>query len=335
MHPRRIARLDAEHPAGERLLADQLIHVPVEHETDAFLAGTELQRARDDEAAIDPAGRTERSRRTARNGAHRIERRMSLAGGIATILRRQRAGFDVGLVGELHDGAGGAGARHAATLVGAVDAGKADVIVHHELPHFWRVVGPGAVQFAVVVAIAGDAGGVDHRPVGHIAEQAVGVVLQIRRLHQRRRQSQAVGVGRRPVALLDRVAAAERGPAAAVDELAAHVEILVDHDDGSAEVAGADGGMQPDASRSEHDYVGFVIPHNPLRLRFGCPCQHGRTHPGGRAAGDETAPAERLGFLKLRIFASGVALLGHCVPPSSVAGDLCPSLGAALSAVLH
>ena len=107
---------------------------------------------------------------------------MPLAFGIAAVLRRDRAGLDVGLVGELHHGPGGPGAGHAAALMGAVDAREADVVVHHELPGLGRVVGPGAMQLAVVVAVAGDAGGVDDRPVGHVPEQAVGIVFQIFRL---------------------------------------------------------------------------------------------------------------------------------------------------------
>ena len=42
IHPRRIAGLDPQHPARERLLPDQLIDMAVEHEADALLPGTEF-----------------------------------------------------------------------------------------------------------------------------------------------------------------------------------------------------------------------------------------------------------------------------------------------------
>src|SRR5215472_19112122 len=60
MHSRRITGLDPQNPAAERLLADELIHVAVEHEPHALLAGTEFERAGDDKAAVDPPGRADR-----------------------------------------------------------------------------------------------------------------------------------------------------------------------------------------------------------------------------------------------------------------------------------
>ena len=103
IHARRIAGFDAHHPAGERHLPDELVHVAVEHELDALLSGAELQRPRDGETAIDPAGRAKIVGWRAGNDAHRIERRMPLLGRIAAILGRYRARLDVGLVGDLHD----------------------------------------------------------------------------------------------------------------------------------------------------------------------------------------------------------------------------------------
>ena len=78
-------------------------------------------------------------------------------------------------------------AGHAAALMRAVDPREADVIVHHELPRLGCVVGPGAMELAVVVAVAGDARGIHDRPVRHIPEQTVGVIVQIFGLEQRRR----------------------------------------------------------------------------------------------------------------------------------------------------
>ena len=267
VHPRRVAGFDPENPARERLLPDELVHVAVEDEPDALLPGAELQRPRDGETAIDPARCAERLRAAAGNGAHRVEGRMPLRRGISPVLRRQRAGLDVGLVGHLHDGPGGPGAGHPAALMGAVDPREPDVIVHHELPDLGRVVGPGAMELAVVVAVPGDAGGIDHRPVGHVPEQAVGVVFQILRLDARGGQPHALGVGRGAVPFLYGVAAAERGPAAAVHQLAADVEVLVDDEHGRPEIACPDGGMQPDAAGPEDDHVRFIVPSNALAPR--------------------------------------------------------------------
>ncbi len=209
-------------------------------------------------------------------------------------------------------------AGHPSALMGAVDAREADVIVHHELPGLGSVVGPGAMELAIVVAVTGHARGIDDRPVGHVPEEKVGVVFQIRRLEQRRRQPQAVGVGRRPVPFLYRVPAAKRRPAAAVDQLAADVEVLVDHEHGCAEVARPDGGMQPHAARAKDNDIGFIIPFDALRadaLRR-APCQNGRTHAGGSAALEEVAPAESLLVLSASwFFPPCVALLGHVLPP--------------------
>ena len=57
VEPRRIARPDAQDPSRERLLADDLGHVPVEHEPDALLSRAELQTARERGAVPDRAGR--------------------------------------------------------------------------------------------------------------------------------------------------------------------------------------------------------------------------------------------------------------------------------------
>jgi hypothetical protein len=68
--------------------------------------------------------------------------------------------------------------------MGAIDPREADVIVHHELPGLGSIVGPGTMQLAVVVAVPRHAGGVDDRPVGHVPEEAVGVIFQIFRLDE-------------------------------------------------------------------------------------------------------------------------------------------------------
>jgi len=129
----------------------------------------------------------------------------------------------------------------------AVDPREMDVIVHHELPHLGRVGGPGSMQFAVVVAVSRHARRIDHRPVGHIGEEPVGIVFEKFRLDERRSQSHALRVSPHAVSFLDGITAAERSPAAAVDEFAAHVEILLDDEDGSPEIARPYRGVQAHA----------------------------------------------------------------------------------------
>ena len=109
------------------------------------------------------------------------------------------------------------------------------------------IVGPGAMQLAVVIAVSRHARGIDHRPVGHIGEEPVGIVFEKLRLDERRSQSHALGISPRAVSFLDGVAAAERSPAAAVNKLAAHIEILLDDEDGSPEIARPHRSMQAHA----------------------------------------------------------------------------------------
>src|SRR5712675_1512543 len=107
MHSWCVAGFDSKHPPRERLLADHLIHMTVEHEANAFFPGAELHGPRDSEPAPDPAWCANRRSRASGCRTHRIERRVHLARGIAPFLRRYRSGFDVGLVGKLHHRAGG------------------------------------------------------------------------------------------------------------------------------------------------------------------------------------------------------------------------------------
>src|SRR5260370_470713 len=163
----------------------------IEHEPNAFLPGAELQRPCDGKTAPDPPWRANRFSRAPRNGAHGIEGRVPLPCEIASVLRRYRPRLDVGLVGKLHHGPRGPGAGHPAALMGAVDPREADVVIHHELPGLGGIVGPGAMKLTVVVAVSRDAGLVDNRPVGHVPEEPVGVIFEIRRLDARRRYPHA------------------------------------------------------------------------------------------------------------------------------------------------
>ena len=128
---------------------------------------------------------------------HWIEARVPLLFGVSSVLRRQCAGLDVGLGGELQHGLGHPRARHSAAKMGAVDARKPDVILQLELPGQRSVVGPGAMELAIVVSVPGHAASVHDRPVGHVLEQQVWVILQIRRRNRGERSAPS-HPGRRP-----------------------------------------------------------------------------------------------------------------------------------------
>src|SRR5262249_8164840 len=151
------------------------------------------------------------------------------------------------------------------------------------------------------------------------ADQAIRVVLQVLWLHQRSLQAEALRVAPHPVTFLNRTATAERGPAAAVHELAADVEILLDHQHGGAEIARPHGGMQADTSGAKDDDIGLVAPPNAaVLLRHGTGRQHGCADTGGRAAAEEVTPIEGLVVLTLAVLVTRtlVALPGHIVLPS-------------------
>src|SRR6266851_6549277 len=70
MHSRRVAGLDPQNAARERLLPDELIHMAVEHEPNALLPGAELHGPRDGETAPDPPWRANRLSRAPGSGTH-------------------------------------------------------------------------------------------------------------------------------------------------------------------------------------------------------------------------------------------------------------------------
>src|SRR5260370_275440 len=114
---------------------------------------------------------------------------------------------------------------------------------------------------------------------------------------ERRRSPQAIGVRCGRVSFLYRIAPAERCPAAAMHELAADIEVLVDDEHGSPEVSGPDGGMQPHASRPEDNHIGFIVPDDGPGAGRGLlgerlPArQNGRPYSGGCSAREEISPA--------------------------------------------
>ena len=103
------------------------------------------------------------------------------------------------------------------------------------------VVGKGADDFAVVVAIGREAVGLDHRPVGQILEEQIGRILDA-------------------VFLLVAGAAAERQIAAGGDGVAADVVFRLDHDNRRAGFTGHDGGRKARRARADHHNIGLAIP---------------------------------------------------------------------------
>jgi hypothetical protein len=103
------------------------------------------------------------------------------------------------------------------------------------------VVGEGADDLAIVVAIIGEAVGFDHRPVGEVVEQQIGRVLDA-------------------MLLLRAGAAAERHVATAGDGVAADMLLRLDHDDRRARLARDDRRRQARGAGADHHDIRFVGP---------------------------------------------------------------------------
>ena len=213
----------------------------------------------------------------------------------AGVCRGDRPRLDVRLVAELHDRTSGPRLGHAAALVGTANARPANVVVHQELAGRGRVVGPPALECAIVVAIFGNRVVVDDRPVGRVDEQRLGVVGHIRGRQQWGGQP-SVGVGTaESVALLDGVAAAERRLSAVVRQFATDIEVLLQNQHIGAQVMGAFRRHDSGPTGAAHDHIRLVVPANvsggPLCLCLARGRQDGRAQSGGSARLDEVAPA--------------------------------------------
>ena len=103
------------------------------------------------------------------------------------------------------------------------------------------VIGEGADDFAVVVAVIGEAVGFDDRPVGEVGEQDVGRIVDA-------------------VLFLGAGAAAQIHVAAAENGVAADVVIGVDQDHGGAILSGLNRGGQAGGAGSDDHDVRFAVP---------------------------------------------------------------------------
>ena len=119
------------------------------------------------------------------------------------------------------------------------------------------------MEVALVVAVRGLRRSVHDRPVGMVPEQEVRILGQFlhRMLPWSRDESFLVALAC-DVPQLERIPAAKRDLGAAVQHLAAKVEVLIDDDHGRPKVARANGGGQPGAPCSDDDDIRLVVPLN-------------------------------------------------------------------------
>ena len=313
---RRVVGPDPHHPARERLLADELVETPVEHELDALLAGRELQGPGHGHPVADGGGPDIAARVVHR---HRRERARALGIGDAGVLRRDRPRLHVGAVAQHQEAARRPRARQAAAVVPAADPRETDVVVHQELPGRRGVLGPRARDVPLVVAVRALGLGVEHRPVVEVREQDLDAVVELLRGLGRIDRDVAVAVALAPhVPALDRVAAAERDHRSAEQHPAAGVVVRIDHEHARPEVPRADGRGQPGAAGPRDDDIHLVVPRrvagargDALRVRP-VRSQQGAGAQPGRGAGPYEIPArETVRVPASRFVRPGVVSLCH------------------------
>ncbi len=173
---RRIVGFDSENPAGEGLLAYELVETAVQDELDAFLARRELERPREGHAVAQRVRRGETARVC---HLHGCERARALGIGDARILRADRSRLDVGLLAADEETRRAPRARQASAAVRAVDAREPDIVVHQELPRGRAVLGPSAHELPLVVSVRALASAVEDRPVGDVGEQELDAVVEL------------------------------------------------------------------------------------------------------------------------------------------------------------
>jgi hypothetical protein len=103
------------------------------------------------------------------------------------------------------------------------------------------IVDKSADNLAIVVAIRREAVVLDHRPIGQMAEEKLGRILDA-------------------VFFLIMGAAAERQVAAAGDSVTADMRLCLDDDDRGASLAGDDRRWHPGGARADHDDVSLAVP---------------------------------------------------------------------------
>src|SRR6185436_15132999 len=147
-------------------------------------------------------------------------------------------------------------------------AAKADIVRDEEFSGGGAVVRIGPMKVAFVVAIGRLGRGIHDRPIRVVPEQEVRILSQLfYSLPTWRRDESLAVVLAGDVPQLEWIAAAKRNLSAAMQHLAAEVEVLVDDDHRCAKVPRPNGSGQAGAASSDDDDVGLVGPWNGLRGR--------------------------------------------------------------------
>ena len=248
---------DAEDASRIGLLAIERHHTVIEQDLDAGLFRRRLERT--DEAVARRHGR------------------LHLGVGRAAGLHH-RPVHHRGVVLARHRIADRAAAQRVRRLVDEDDA-----VRHQPFEDIGAVVGEGADDLAVVVAIVGKAVGLDHRPIGQVAEQEVGRILDA-------------------VFFLPAGAAAERDIAAAAGPVATGMGLGLDQDDRRASLARDDRGGKSRSARADHHDVRLALPFGGRPLRLGerrlrrCERGGGQGRRHAAAAQQQLSPVHRHGI---------------------------------------
>src|SRR5439155_1382643 len=239
IEPWRITGPDTHNTADELLLANNLVHVAVEYELHTFFTSGELQTPGERRAV--------RARAFAGDEAsvlHHTWREVTRAYlRDSGILFRDRSLLDVRSGAFHEEGHRPPRARHSAIAVGSEYPAKTDVIRHEEFSSGGAVIGVSPMQIAFVVSVGCLGRGVHNRPIGMVSEQEVRILRQfLHRLPPWRRDESLPVILAGNIPQLKGITTAKRNLPAAVQHLAAQVEVLVDDDHGRPKVPRTNGG---------------------------------------------------------------------------------------------
>src|SRR5262245_21760728 len=164
------------------------------------------------------------------------------------------------------------------------------------------------MEIAFVVPVRRLGRGVHHRPIGVVLEQEIGILGQLRDAVLPRSGDEPLWIALAlDVPLLERISSTQRNLSAAVEHLAAWIEVLIDDDHRRTKIARANGGRQSGAAGADDDDVCLVVPSDrvkrghSLRQRSSRRRQNRSSYAGGGSAHDEVASADGLLVLALSI----------------------------------
>ena len=143
----------------------------------------------------------------------------------------------------------------------AADSRKPNVVVDQELPGRRTVLGPRARQLPLVVAVRALPLGVDNRPVGDIRKEKLDTVVELLRVLDGIHGDEPLPVTLSVyVPLLHGVTPTQRQPTRAVQHPASEIEVLIDHQNGCAQIPRTNGSGQAGTTASRDHNIGFVVP---------------------------------------------------------------------------